>query len=181
MKNLILCLLLMGFISVGHSQIVLKETKVDYSPVSMKIDPNTELLIVSLPEKYVGHFQQDPLTFIRENFDAEKLALENREYGFDSFDVEFRTTKGNVLAKYDRHGEMVSTYQQFKNVPLPDNVRLHLMQQYRNGRVVANKHIVTSKEWNIEKDFYRIKIKDGDKTRRLRVESSASGIVLVSN
>ena len=179
MKNLILCLLLMGFISIGHSQIVLKEAKVEYIPYSMKVDPITQAVTLKIPENYYGEFQEDPLAFIEGNFSIEQFIKENEEYDFDSYEVNFKSNKGNVLARYDKDGEMVSTYQRFKNVNLPDDVKLQLLQMYRNSSILKNSHVVTSKKWMIDKEFYKIKIQDGDKVRRLRIDRNTQGLSLV--
>ncbi len=179
MKNLILCLLLMGFISIGHSQIVLKETKVEYVPYSMKVDPVTKEVNLKISESYYGEFQEDPLAFIEGNFSIDRFIRENEEHDFDSYQVTFRSNKGNVLANYDKEGEMVSTYQRFKNVNLPDDVKLQILQQYRHAQILKNSHVVTSKKWMIDKEFYKVKIQDGDKVRRLKLDRNTQGLSLV--
>lgn len=94
MKNLILCLLLIGLIGPGHSQIVLKETRVDYSPDYMKVGPLTNSATLKITEAAVGEFQKDPLSFIQDNFDIQNLIAQNREYDFDSYDIHFKTKDG---------------------------------------------------------------------------------------
>lgn len=179
MKNLILCLLLMGFISIGHSQIVLKETKVEFIPYSLKVDPITNSVAVKISESYYGEFHEDPLAFIEGHFDIDRFVKENADQGFDSYNVTFKTSKGNVMANYDNEGELVSTYQRFKNVDLPDDVKLELLQQYRHAQILKNSHVVTSKKWMIDKEFYKVKIRDGDKVRRMKINRNTQGLSLV--
>ncbi|MEG9326849.1 hypothetical protein V6B16_02785 [Salinimicrobium catena] len=179
MKTLILCLLLMGFTAIGHSQIVLEETRVDYVPYSMKVDPVTNSVTLKIPESYYGEFQEDPLAFIEDNFSIDQFIRENEEHDFDSYEVYFKSMKGNVKASYDKDGEMVSTYQRFKNVNLPDDVKLEILRQFRHSRVLKNSHVVTSKNWMIDKEFYKVKIQDGDKVRRLRIDRNTQGLSLV--
>lgn len=178
MKTLILCLLLVAFIGTGHSQIVLEETRVDYSPVSMKVDPITNSVTIKITEAGVGEFQKDPLAFIQDKFDVQHLIAENQEYEFDGYNVYFKTNKGVVSAIYDKEGKMISTHQRFKNVALPDDVKLEILRKYRNSQVLKNNHVVTSKNWMIDKEFYKVKIQDGDKVRRLRFNRNAQGLSL---
>jgi hypothetical protein len=179
MKTLIFCLLLMGFTAIGHSQIVLEETKVDYIPYSMKVDPITNSVTLKIPESYHGEFQEDPLAFIEDKFSIDQFIRENEEQNFIFYDVYFKSMKGKVKASYDKDGKMVSTHQRFKNVKLPDDVKLEILRQFRDSQVLKNSHVVTSKNWMIDKEFYKVKIQDGDKVRRLRIDRNTQGLSLV--
>lgn len=170
MKKVILCLLLFGFISSGHSQILLKEAKVNYRPESMKIDPNSNNLVIKIPEKVAGEFQKDPLLFMRTQFDIQKFIVDNEDLNYDSFLVNFKTRKGYLEANFDKRGDLVSSYQKFKNVRLPENARLQILAKYRDAAILSNKYIASTKGWEMKKESYIVKIKDGDKTRRVRVD-----------
>lgn len=180
MKTLILCLLLVAFISSGHSQILLKESRVDYVPYSMKVDPVTNSVTLNIPEAKIGEFEKDPLAFIQERFDIQRFIEENRDHDYDYYEADFKTNKGVVQAKYDKKGEMISTHQNFKNVALPDDVKFQILQNFRNSRVLKNNYIVTSKKWIVDRDYYKVKIHDGEKVRRLRIDRSTEGLSLVS-
>lgn len=178
MKKLILCLLLFGFISAGHSQILLKEAKVDYHPESMRIDAITNTLVVKLPEKFAGEFQNDPLTFMKNNFDVKKFIEDNREY--DEFWVDLKSRKGHLAAKFNKKGELVSSAQKFKDVRLPENARVKILEKYRDAAIVGNKYLCSTKGWDINKEFYVVKIKEGDKTRRVRINKERELLSLSS-
>lgn len=169
MKKVLLCLLLFGFISSGHSQILLKEAKVNYRPESMKIDPNSNNLVIKLPEKVAGEFQKDPLEYMRTQFDIQKFIVDNQDLDYDSFLVNFKSTKGYLRANFDRRGDLVSSFQKFKDVRLPESARLKIQEKYRDAAIVGNKYVASSKGWEISKESYIVKIKDGNKTRRVRV------------
>lgn len=169
MKNLIFCLLLFGFISTGHSQILLKEAKVDYKPESLKIDPITNQLVIEVPEKKVGEFQSDPLAFVRNRFDFQRFLNDNQNTGYDYFVVHFKSSKGYLNANLDSKGTLVSTYQNFKNIRLPQEALLQIRSEYRDAAIVGSKYLAYSKGWDIKKEIFRVKIKDGDKTRNIRI------------
>lgn len=178
MKNLIFCLLLFVGMGIGHSQIVLKESKVEFIPASMEVDAVTNSLSLKISESFVGEFQEDPLSFIQDNFNINQLIRDNEDSDFDSYQVYFQSKKGKVLANYDDDGDLVSSFQRFKNVKLPDDVRLEILRSHKNSKVVKNQHIVTTKDLLINKEYYIVKILDGDKTRRLRIDRNAQGLSL---
>lgn len=178
MKKLILYLLLAGVIQTGHSQIVLEEAELEYVPYSMKADPVTNMVTIKIKEKHVGEFQNDPLAYIENRFSIQQFINENQDRDYDSYHVNFKTRKGKVRAWYDKEGEMVSTYQRFKNVQLPDDVKLEIYRNYKNSRILKNKHIVTSKKYLIDKEYFTVKIADGDQMRRIRVEREGQGLRL---
>lgn len=178
MKNLILGLLLFGFIGTGHSQILLKETKVDYRPESMKLDPVSNSLVIKVSEKVYGEFDSDPLAFVKNRFDINKVIEENQD-DYDAYRVDFRTTKGHLLANFNKNGDLISSIQKFKNVRLPEEARLKILQEYRNAAILENKYFASTKGWDIQKEFYKVKIKDGDKTRRVKINKEQGAITLV--
>lgn len=178
MKNLIFCLLLFTGMGIGHSQIVLKESKVEFIPRSLEMDAVSNSVSLTIPEAYVGEFEEDPLIFIQDHFNINQLIRDNEQYGYDSYQVFFKSKKGRVLANYDEEGELVSTFHRFKDVTLPDDVRLEILRSHKNSKIVKNQHILTTKDLVISKEFYIVKIQDGNKKLRLRVNRNAQGFSL---
>lgn len=178
MKNLIFCLFLFFGMGIGHSQIVLKESKVEYIPGTMEVNAVTNSVSLTIPESFVGEFEEDPLTFIQDNFNIKQLIRDNEQYNFDSYQVFFQSKKGKVLANFDKEGELVSSFHRFKDVALPDDVKLEILRSHKNSKVVKNKHILTTKDLAINKEYYVVKILDGDQTRRLRIDRNAQGLSL---
>ena len=179
MKNLILVLLLFGFIGTGHSQILLKETKLEYRPESMKLDPISNRLVITIPEKSYGEFERDPLAFVKNQFDIQKVLKDNEEADYDSYRVDFKSTKGHLLASFNKDGDLVSSIQKFKNVKLPEDARMQILQQYRDAVLIKNKYVAVSKGWDIHKEFYKVKLRDGNKTRTVKVNKDQGAITLV--
>lgn len=171
MKKLILIMLLLGFVSAGHSQIVLKEAKVDYKPASLKLDPYTNSLTLKIAEEKVGEFSQDPLMFVKNKFDMYSYADANKNEGYNDYQVWFTTRKGYLLATFDNDGNLISSSQKFKNVILPKETRDEILAQHGNVKMLDTKYFATSKGWNIDKEYYRVKFKDANnKTQRLRLQ-----------
>lgn len=178
MKNLLLGLFLMCFIGVGHSQIVLDETRLEYQPTSLKMDPVNHELVIKVKEKAFGEFQRDPLAFVKNHFNVKQFIRENEKLGYDSYDIVFRNRAGQLFTTFDNKGELVSSIQRFKNVPMPEDTKLAIMENYRDAKILSNRYAAYSKAWNVEKEVYRVKLQDGDKVRRLKVQRDAQGISL---
>ncbi len=181
MKKLILCLLLLGFTGIGHSQIELRETKVDYSPVSMKVDPATNTVTLNLPEKNYGEFQNDPLVFLKRNFNIHQFLQENEDLGFSTIQVIMKSRKGHLRANFSDEGSLISTYHRFNNVALPEEARQAIFRNYPGYSVAKNSHIAKSKKGVITKEFYRVKLQNGEKAKRIRLNKSIDGVRLAGN
>lgn len=174
MKKMLFLLVLLGVVLAGHSQILLKEAKVSYKPVSMKLDPYTNSLTLKVNEMKAGEFGQDPLMYVKNNFDAYSLINSNKDEPYDSYQVWFESKKGYLLANFDKDGKLLSSSQRFKNVYLPAEIRNSIIREYGNVKLVNSKYIATSKGWDLDKQFYRVKIKDSDnKTKVIRLEAPA--------
>lgn len=150
----------------------------EYIPRSLEMDEVSNSVSLKISESYVGEFEEDPLTFIQDNFNINQLITDNEQYDYDTYQVLFKSKKGRVLANFDDEGELVSTFHRFRNVKLPDDVRLEILRSHKNSKVVKNQHILTTKDLMIKKEYYIVKIQDGNKTRRLRVERNAQGLSL---
>lgn len=170
MKKLVLGLFLIGFIAVGHSQIVLDEARVDYKIPSMSIDPVTQTLVLQIPEKKAGEFESDPLQFMKERFDIQKMVKDNEGSDYIEYHVTFVSNKGQLQARFKPDGDLVSSKQRFVNTTLPADVRLEIARLYQDAKIEKSKHFAHSKGWDIDKEYYKVKLVDGDKTKRLRID-----------
>ena len=180
MKKLILVLLLFSFFASGHSQILLKETKVEYRPETMKLDPLSNSLVLVIPEKTYASFEKDPLAFVKDQFDIQKIIKDNKDRNYVNYNVHFKTNKGHLITNFDEDGDLISSFQRFKNVRLPDEARLKILQEYRDAIFVSNQYRAVSKGWDIQKEHYKVKIKDGNKTRRLKLNKE-NGALAIAN
>ena len=178
MKKLVLCLLLMGFMAQGHSQIQLKEAKVVYTPESMKLDPATNRLTLDLSEAVVNDFSQDPLDYVRRNFDIASIVAQNKDAGFSFYEVNFKSKKGHLLARFDKDGELTSTFQKFKDVDLPDEVKLEVLRSFKDGEIVGNHYSARSKGWQLKNENYVVKVRNGEKLRRIKVKKHSDRYVV---
>lgn len=172
MKKLLLFAMLLGTVGAAHSQIVLEEAKISYSPASMKLDPVTNAVTINIPEDRVGEFSQDPLMFVMKKFDVAGLVDANKDEPYNSYEVWFVTKKGHLLANFDRDGDLKSSSQRFKDVSLPKETRDRIIEDHGIVQIMNTKYLANSKGWNLNKEFYRVRIKDANnKTKTLRLDA----------
>ena len=170
MKNVFIGLFLLAFIATGNSQILLDEAKVEYKKASMELDPETQTLVIQIPEKKVGEFGKDPLVFMKNNFDIASFVKDNSDGDYSEFQVNFVSNKGHLSARFSRDGDLISSQQKFRNMRLPHDVQLEIAQLYNGATVLGTKSFAHSKGWIIDKEYYKIKLDDGERTRRVRVD-----------
>ncbi len=170
MKNVIIGFFLLAFIATGNSQILLDEAKVDYKKASMQLDPDTQTLVIQIPEKEVGEFGKDPLVFMKNNFDIESFVKDNSDQDYVEFQVNFISNKGHLTARFSKDGDLISSQQKFKDMRLPHDVQLEIAQLYNGATILSTKSIAHSKGWVVDKEYYKIKLDDGERTRRVRVD-----------
>jgi hypothetical protein len=170
MKKVIIGFFLLAFIATGNSQILLGEAKVDYKKASMKLDPATQTLVIVIPEKEVGEFGKDPLVFMKNNLNVESLIKNNSDQYYSEYQVKFVSNKGHLTARFSRDGNLISSLQKFKNKRLPNDVMVEIARSYNGSIVKETKSFANSKGWTITKEHYKIKLDDGNKTRRVRID-----------
>ena len=114
MKKLIPAILLFGFFATGNSQILLKETKVEYKAPSMQLDPVSNQLVLKIPETKFREFETNPLGFVKSQFDIQKTIRDNQHGGYDTYRVDFKSTHGHLVANFNEKGDLVSSFQNLK-------------------------------------------------------------------
>ncbi|MFD1095871.1 hypothetical protein [Salegentibacter chungangensis] len=173
MKKIILIVLFLSFvISSAQAQKVvrLEELKMTYSPESLILDPNTNSLSIVVSENYAGEFAENPLVFVRENFDIYQFIEANADSDFISYEVNFRTGKGFLDAEYDKEGNLLSSYSDFKNIALPYQMIVDIAKSNPGWQIVKNRHVAISNEWDITKEYYKVKLADGNKRKNVKID-----------
>ena len=82
--------------------------------------------------------------------------------------MDFRSTKGHLLANFNKEGDLVRTFQRFKNVILPRAVTRNILKSHKGWRILSTVYVASGKE-DIEKQLYKVKIKNGKKGKTLRI------------
>lgn len=165
----ILILSLLGVFAAGQAQVIqLEETKINYSPRAVVVSADSGKLILNVAEEYKGQFSNDPIKFMNDNFNIFDFKKSQKEK-YDSYLVDFRSNKGHLLATFDRNGELVKTYQRFKNCKMPVSIRQEIFQNNKGWSIVNYKYFATGKSDKIDKETYTVHLVSGKEKKTLKI------------
>lgn len=167
MKKLLIFLFILGSVGIIRAQ---KTTASMESPAfSMPLNETTNSMSFVIPEVRVVAFYSNPLKYVKNNFDIQQLIEEN-DSKYDSYYVYFRSPKGRMVVNYDKEGNPISTKQKFKDVVLPHKTGLSIYRDYKGWDIVGNKYVAVSRNGEVKKEFYKVKLQNGKKNKTLKIE-----------
>ena len=176
MKKFIVYLFVLGIINLTYSQV------------------NTDLKEVELESVTVTHLNK---TYINRVQDATMSIhvkdLENRVAQFDvtktedydgreeSYKTLFRSSKGSILASYDIDGMVLSTYERFNNVKLPEAIKKSIFKDYPDWVLLSDTYTVQYNGEDDVKKIYKVKIGKGKTRKTFRIDFSDKNLVLANS
>ncbi len=173
------------FFTVGRNY---RRTSTGYSTGEARVDARTVKIINEgedlkyvVLEEYSGQFLKNPITFMRENFDIQPFIEQMKGENYDSYLVEFRNNKGYLEANFNSKGVLLGTAQKFRNIPLPLAVSRQILTDHTGWAMTKNLYVATGNGDAIDKEFYRITLKNGKNTQNIKIVPDRSGRGLVSN
>lgn len=177
MKTLVIFLLLGFSAAITNAQgvIELNEARVDYNPVFTKVSHSGNTFTAQIKESFLGEFEQDPMAFMKENFNVHQLINQIGNDKYESYYVSFRSRKGELKVNYDKEGNIMTAFQRFKNVSLPQAVAQQLFKENKGWSMTKNIHVAYGRNGNVEKDFYRITMENGKDRKKVKLDAKAAG------
>jgi len=164
MKTLIIILLFLGFAAPSYSQKEPKEGKMD---------------IINLPEIVIKKAGSDFSVYLPDNNpDPDVKRLQEKFIAYDlgknyedneTYLVTMYIKGGSLSATYDEKGKLIRVVENYKNVILPSEVIYSIYKKFPDWTIVNDKFLYTQNEGDILKKQYNVKIKKGDKVRKLVV------------
>ncbi|MCG9972137.1 hypothetical protein [Christiangramia crocea] len=175
MKTLIFSLLLIVATSIGHAQKIteLEEAKVGFAPLDVEVAEDGNSFTYTVHESSAGEFVKDPIAFMKANFDIQNFIASYGDRDYDSYNITIRSGQGYLLADFDKEGELVRTYQKFNNIVLPLDMRRELYMAYKGWNMTENKYIASGRGELLEKEMYKIKIENGNRSRNIKLDPRA--------
>ena len=172
MKTLIFSLLLVFAASMGHAQQIteLEEAKVGFAPLDVEVVESGDNFTYRVTESFTGEFVDDPIAFMKANFDIQNFMAAYEDRNYNSYHITFQSGKGFLKADFDKEGELVRTYQKFKDIVLPLDVRRELYNDNKGWNMTKNKYIASGRGELVEKEVYKIKVENGNKKRNLKID-----------
>ncbi len=159
----------------------MEEAKVGFAPLDAKITREGDNFSYKVKESYAGEFVKDPIGFMKANFDINTFIAEYSTEDFDSYQVTFTSKKGFLAADFDGVGNLVSTYLKFKDIVLPLDIRREIYMANKGWEMVGNRYIASGRGDLIEKEGYRIKLKNGNQKRVMKIDPRDSGTSVASS
>ncbi len=127
-------------------------------------------------EAYANQFESNAIKFVRENFDINEFMRTHKDLDADSYFVTVKSGKGYLKAKYDENGDLVNTFQKFKNVVLPADVRGEFYAKSKGWTMVKNQYIARSKGNVINEAKYLITLQKGNKKDKIKIYPKTSNM-----
>ncbi len=189
MKNVFIYSLLLFFVVSVKAQEVtqLEATTVTFEPFVTDVISYLDNNSFIVKENHAGEFTKNPIKFMEQNFDIQnfisyldkKKSTDLQKSHYESYRVTFSSNKGHLEAKFSKDGELTETAQNFKNILVPLNVRRELYTNYKGWNMVKNTYTASGKSDQIDKELYRIKLKNGNKSQIVKIvpDRMGSGIV----
>lgn len=182
MRTLIFSLLLIAVTTFSQAQEItqLEEAKVGFAPLDTEVTRSGDSFIYTVNESYAGEFSKDAIGFMQEHFDIDNFIAEF-EGDYDNYLVSLRSSKGFLNADFDKEGNLVKTYQKFKDIVLPLDVRREVYMANKGWTMTQNKYIASGRGELIEKEVYKVKLENGNSKKSIKIDPRASGTSVASN
>ncbi len=182
MKKIITFILVAGWVLTSYSQevIQLEETTLNFEPTGEILFEDYSNGLVKVKENYQRQFQKDAIAFVNENFDLDRFREESgNDTGYIYLTVS--SSNGHLQATYNGDNELVKTYQRFKDVPLPYDVRNQVYANYAGWTVTKDKYIASGTMSNIDSEKYIVHLERGNEREKIKITPARSSITGVAS
>ncbi len=184
MKTMLLSVFLLFTIGAMQAQTVIQlgEARISYNPDAIVVNSDVSTFGFTIRENYIGEFSKNPIQFMKQNFDIDGLltSIDNKD-AFNGFLVTFRSAKGFLEANYTIEGELKDTKQMFVDKALPAILSKKLYSENIGWTMVSNKYLASGKGDRIDKEVYKIKLENGNKSRRVKIVPGATVVGIANN
>lgn len=166
MRKLMIGMLCLGLTSLGFGQ--------EKEAVAQEVEL-AEVTVTAINSDFIQAVQdhQTPaaaraLESMAANFNLKESPVYNR---LDSaFEISFRNSQGSIYAVYDRDGDMISAFENIKNVSPPQALRKQISQENPGWTIAKSKYQVTYIRGKDAKRFYKAQLRSGKKKQNLKFQ-----------
>ncbi len=103
------------------------------------------------------------------NFDVTELELYRDDYDF--YSVSFYIPEGNVVAAYDKQGELLRTIEKYKNITVPKPVAKSVAKRFPGWIIYRDVYKVSFYENSgLTKQEYKLMLENGDKRMKVKID-----------
>ncbi len=164
MKKFIIGLFVIGLTSQVFAQIP-------------KVEQLSEVVVTAVNYKYLNAIDSKEVAIPVKMLERKAAAYNVRdaEYYSDDFDfytVSFYIPEGKIVAAYNAEGEIIRTIERFEDVKLPTAVRDAVAERFPKWEIVNDVYRVTYNQKIGANKSYKLKLKNGDKTMRVKIDDT---------
>lgn len=171
MKNLFIILAFFVGSAIASAQEVteLKEAKVGFSPMGSELQQEGNTFTFAVKELFKGEFEKDPIAFMNQNVDMAKFLELVKDQSYGHYQLKFKSSNGSLHADFDRNGKLGATTERFENIALPRHLMAQLLREHQGWKMVKNVHITRGQDGQVAKEFYKIKLENGKKSKKIKI------------
>ncbi|TDU39739.1 hypothetical protein BXY82_1769 [Gelidibacter sediminis] len=183
MKTLIVLLLFVVATTVGQAQELthLEEVKVEKAPAKRKYVKINDRVVFKVDRAHVLEFTKNPIGFMNDHFDIQRLIATFGNSRINEYEVTLSSQKGFMIANFDKKGNLLKTYQNFKDMLLPLNIRREIYNSHKGWTMTKNNYKAITKGEMLTKEQYRITMQNGNRKQTVKINGNAAGAVVASN
>ena len=104
-------------------------------------------------------------------FDIEESPIYNDS--FDTYEVFFSHSDGRVIATYDKDGQIVKSYEKFKDIPVPAPIRNTVQMTYPDWTINKHTYVVSYYRNESITKTYHFQIRKGREKKNLKMVMNA--------
>lgn len=164
MKNFVVGILVFGFTSLCFAQ------------QSDQIKPEVlpDVIITPLNTTYLSAVQSENTPKRVKNLQDKAARFNITElpifdHSFEAYEVIFSEDKNKIIATYDKNGKIQQSFEKFKDVSLPYEVRNSIALNYPGWDILGDTYVVNYYSDKTIKKEYKIKIRNDKTTKRLKI------------
>ena len=165
MRKILLGLLTIGLVIPLQSQII-------------KTEELSEVVVYATNYKYLNSIDTEeeasiPVELLRRKvaaFDVKGSDFYQDDY--EVYNVNFFIPEGKILAAYDKDGKIIRTAEKFKNINLPRPVKEAIWDRFPEWTITKDVYLVRYHEGKDVKKRYKLKLENGDKILRVKVDET---------
>lgn len=165
MKKLLFGLLAMGLVFPLQSQII-------------KTEELSEVVVYATNYKYLNSIDAKeeasiPVEMLRRKvaaFDVKESEFYQDDY--DYYNISFYIPEGKILAAYDKDGKIIRTVERFKDINLPNSVKVSVLDRYPGWTISKDVYHVTYHDKSGVNKKYKLKLENGEKTIRVKLDEN---------
>jgi len=179
MKNLLVGLCILGLTNLSYSQnlVSMVEATGDIETEYRTIPLSKTISLLNIPYLHKIQNEIKPSNIRQLELTAFKYKINNsRKFNNNSqpIIVKFKWSKNYIIARYDKNGKILSTYEEFKDFEIPEHILKSISLAYPNWSIIANLYQLSYNSKSGAQMRYKIKIRKDNLKKNIKIDSDGN-------